>query len=44
MVNLIKLYFKVFRIDKKESGWLKAELNGKEGFVPANYLKLKPCE
>ena len=30
-------------VDKKEDEfWYKAEMNGKEGFVPANYIRMKP--
>ena len=32
----------VLVVDKKEGEfWLKAELHGKEGFVPANYIQVK---
>lgn len=26
----------------EDKNWFKAELNGREGFVPAPYVKLKP--
>nr|XP_057947605.1 growth factor receptor-bound protein 2a [Doryrhamphus excisus] len=32
----------IIKVLKKDSNWCRAELNGSEGFVPSDYIKLKP--
>ncbi|XP_054634983.1 growth factor receptor-bound protein 2a [Dunckerocampus dactyliophorus] len=32
----------ILKVLKKDSNWCRAELNGIEGFVPSNYINLKP--
>lgn len=41
--SLLLLFFQVLNIDP-EHQWYKAEFEGKEGYIPANYIQMKPHE
>lgn len=41
IVFVLLLHFQVLN-EECDQNWYKAELNGKDGFIPKNYIEMKP--